>query len=184
MRNLTKNAIKESFIKLLNEKPLSEITVKAIANDCEINRNTFYYHYQDIPAIIEEIVVDEFEKVLKENPTIDNTESGILAIYKFAEENRRAIYHIYNSVNRNIFEDYLWKLADSIVRTFTSNVLSDVKISKNDERLLMLMIKSLSVGLALEWLNRGMTGDVVKDVHRICEAASGTIERVIANCAL
>ena len=42
MLQLTKKAIVNSFIKLLNEKPLDKITVKSIAEDCGINRNTFY----------------------------------------------------------------------------------------------------------------------------------------------
>lgn len=48
MLQLTKKAIVNSFIKLLNEKPLDKITVKNIAEDCGINRNTFYYHFSDI----------------------------------------------------------------------------------------------------------------------------------------
>ena len=32
----------DSFIKLLNAKPLDKITVKDIVEDCGINRNTFY----------------------------------------------------------------------------------------------------------------------------------------------
>ena len=48
--SLTKRAIRASFLKLLNERPLNKITVKDIVEDCGINRNSFYYHYPDIPA--------------------------------------------------------------------------------------------------------------------------------------
>ena len=41
----TKRAIRNSFIRLLNERPVSQITVKDIVEDCGINRNSFYYHY-------------------------------------------------------------------------------------------------------------------------------------------
>ena len=41
MTTLTKDAIKQSFMKLLNQKPLSKITVKEIVEDCGINRNSF-----------------------------------------------------------------------------------------------------------------------------------------------
>ena len=47
MANFTQKAIKESFIKLLNEKPISKISVKDIVEDCGINRNSFYYHYAE-----------------------------------------------------------------------------------------------------------------------------------------
>ena len=42
--SLTKRAIRASFLKLLNERPLNKITVKDIVEDCGINRNSFYYH--------------------------------------------------------------------------------------------------------------------------------------------
>jgi len=58
MPNFTKMAIKSTFIKLLNEKPLSQITVKDIVEECGVNRNSFYYHFQDIPALVEEIVTE------------------------------------------------------------------------------------------------------------------------------
>ena len=44
MAQFTKRAIVESFIRLLNEKPLDKITVKEILDYCGINRNTIYYH--------------------------------------------------------------------------------------------------------------------------------------------
>ena len=49
MSAYTKQAIKNSFLKLLNDRPLNQVTVKAIVEDCGINRNTFYYHFTDIP---------------------------------------------------------------------------------------------------------------------------------------
>ena len=56
MPNFTKKAIKETFIELLDERPLNKITVKDIVEDCGINRNSFYYHFEDLPALVEEIV--------------------------------------------------------------------------------------------------------------------------------
>lgn len=43
MAQFTKQAIINSFLKLLEETPLDKITVKDIVEDCGINRNTFYY---------------------------------------------------------------------------------------------------------------------------------------------
>ena len=54
MPNFTRRAIKESFLKLLNQRPLNQITVKDIVEDCGINRNSFYYHFSDLPALVEE----------------------------------------------------------------------------------------------------------------------------------
>ena len=50
MPPFAKREIKNSFIKLLTERPISQITVKDIVEDCGVNRNSFYYHFQDIPS--------------------------------------------------------------------------------------------------------------------------------------
>ncbi len=59
MANFTKKAIRESFLKLLTQRPLSQITVKDIVADCGINRNTFYYYFEDISNLIENIVEED-----------------------------------------------------------------------------------------------------------------------------
>ena len=59
MTNLTKDLIKKTFVSLLERMPLTQITVKMIVEGCGINRNSFYYHYQDLPALIEEIVRED-----------------------------------------------------------------------------------------------------------------------------
>ena len=62
---LTKRAIKESFVNLLNERPLNKISVRDITDKCGINRNSFYYHYQDIPALMEEILTEQIDDIIE-----------------------------------------------------------------------------------------------------------------------
>ena len=54
--NRTKEAIVNAFWELLEEKPYNKITVKDIVDRCQINRNTFYYHFHDIPELLESII--------------------------------------------------------------------------------------------------------------------------------
>ena len=70
--NITKRAIQEAFLAVLNEKPLGKITVKDITDRCGINRNTFYYHYQDIPALLEEICQNQVEDIISKYPTLNS----------------------------------------------------------------------------------------------------------------
>ena len=54
----TKNVIRKGFIELLEQRSLDKISVVDIAEHCGINRNTFYYYYCDIYALIREILED------------------------------------------------------------------------------------------------------------------------------
>ena len=65
MAAFTKQAIKASFLKLLGMYPLRDISVKMIVEDCGINRKSFYYHYQDIPALLEEILTEQADALLE-----------------------------------------------------------------------------------------------------------------------
>lgn len=60
---MTKNLLKESLLELLNDKPLPKITIKEICENADINRSTFYLHYQDQFALCDEIENDSVEKI-------------------------------------------------------------------------------------------------------------------------
>ena len=59
-----RESIKASFRKLLEERPLREITVREIVQDCGVNRNSFYYHFKDIPALLEEIITEYADRII------------------------------------------------------------------------------------------------------------------------
>ena len=75
MADFTKKAIRDSFLKLLAERPLKQISVRDIVEGCGINRNTFYYHYQDIPQLLEAIASEEAELLITEHPEFASMES-------------------------------------------------------------------------------------------------------------
>ena len=152
MKNLTKQLIKETFISLIDQKPLTQITVKMIVEECGINRNSFYYHYQDLPTLIEEMIREEADEIIN---------------------------HIYNSVNRDIFEQYLWKVCDHIVESYGQTLIKGRKIDEFDKEIIHLFYKSECFGLVINWLDRKMEPDVHKLISRFCELHRGVIEGMI-----
>ena len=107
MPNFTKKAIKETFIKLLDERPLNQITVKDIVEDCGINRNSFYYHYADLPALLEEVVAEDLKEIMESHPTVASLEEGFDTVVESILRRKRAVLHIYNSLSRDVFERYI-----------------------------------------------------------------------------
>ena len=82
----TKMAIAFAFKELLLEKPLNKITVNDIAEKCEMNRQTFYYHFHDILELTEWICEEDAERALKENKTYDTWQEGFLAIFNMIKK--------------------------------------------------------------------------------------------------
>lgn len=52
MADFTKRAINDTFRKMLKTQKVGPITVKSITDACEISRNTFYYHYDSLTALL------------------------------------------------------------------------------------------------------------------------------------
>ena len=70
MAQRTEKAIANALKKLLAKRPLNKITISDIANECGINRMTFYYHYRDVYDLIECIANEELKGALEGKRTL------------------------------------------------------------------------------------------------------------------
>ena len=53
MAHATKQLLANALKKKLNQKTLDKITVTELAEDCGVNRQTFYYNFQDIYDLLD-----------------------------------------------------------------------------------------------------------------------------------
>ncbi len=63
----TKKVIREAFFFCLAEKPLREVTVKAVCDRAEINRATFYRYYRDCYDLLDRLeqeMLSAFREIL------------------------------------------------------------------------------------------------------------------------
>lgn len=182
MSNFTERAIRGAFISLLNERPLSKITVKDITDRCGINRNSFYYHYQDIPSLLSEVFTSEINRIISEYPSIDSMETCVKVAVGFSLENRKAILHVFNSINRDMFEQYLWRVCEHTVKVYLDTALPDVKLTNTDRDIINRYLVCEVFGLILGWLNTGMKENYESFFTRACEIRKGFLEEMIEYC--
>ena len=175
--NLTKNAIMSSLVKLLNEKPLDKITVKDIVVDCGINRNTFYYHYHDIYDLLKDIFSIETEKALELAGEKKSWQEGFLYSAQFILQNKRAVYHVYSSSNRDQLERYMYSITGAIMTGFVRRESEGLDASEEDIKLLAEFYKHAVVGIYKEWLQNGLKGDPEEFILRIGRLLDGNIRR-------
>lgn len=167
MANFTRKAIKETFILLLEERPLSDITVKDIVERCGINRNSFYYHYQDLPSLIEEIIKEEAESIIRSYPSVTTIVECFDAVIEFASRKKKAIMHIYRSLSRDVFEKNLMMVCEYAVRSYVETALVQEPISSDDKTTIINYYKCVCFGLTIDWLNNGMAEEYTKSIRRI-----------------
>ena len=182
MAGFAKKAIRDSFIKLLNERPLSQITVRDIVDACGVNRNTFYYYFQDIPQLVETIINEDANRVIQEHPSIESVEDCLNAAIRFALENRKAVLHIYHSINRDIYEQYQWRVCEHAVMTYVDGILAGRTVAEPDRKLMIDYLKCMCFGFVVGWLETGMQEGIQTRFQRIYELKQGDLERLIARC--
>lgn len=179
MPTFTKQAIKASFMKLLNEQPLGKITVRSIVEDCGINRNSFYYHYQDIPALIEEIITESADRLIREYPRIDSLEECMDTAVHSMLSRKKAILHIFNSVSRDVYEQYLMRCCTYIITTYCDTAFAGSPINEEDRELLRRFLIWELFGASLDWVGRGMPEEALRDLRRIISLFDGLHEEVM-----
>ena len=159
MSQTTKKALASSLKKLLAMKPLSKITVIDLVNDCEVNRQTFYYHFQDINDLLEWFIMNEASKALGDSKTYDTWQQGFVKILQYARENKAVIMNISNSIDHAQAEKYLYKIAYELLLGVVDEKASGLPIKEEDKKTIADFYKYAFVGLALDWLKKGMKED-------------------------
>ena len=182
MPNFTRNAIKASFLKLLSQRPLNQITVKDIVEDCGVNRNSFYYHFEDLPALLEEIVGEQAAVMIQRHPTVASAEEGCDAIVEFVAQNKRAVYHIYNSLSRDIFERHLMKLCQHVVSAYVEALPAG--LAEEDRAVLIHFHRCALFGTVIDWLNEGMRWDIAAYFRQVSRLRMGWPEKPLGKAPL
>ena len=60
----TKRMLANTLISLMKKKPLSKISISEIVKECQINRKTFYYHFEDIYGLLEWHLEQEINSII------------------------------------------------------------------------------------------------------------------------
>lgn len=61
----TRRAIRSAFYELIKEKPLEKITVREIAERAEINKTTFYAHYETVYDLVDQLQQEAVAEILQ-----------------------------------------------------------------------------------------------------------------------
>lgn len=175
MSQFTKKAIFDAFIKLITERPFDKITVKDIVTECGVNRNTFYYYFEDIYALVDELFQIETQKILGDNTDYSSWQEAFFKAIDFLVQNKMAIYHIYKHISREQVENYLNRVAFNNISVFVRNEAEGLNASEEDIKLVAKFYSHALVGEVLEWLSGGMKTDPRAFIERLGVLFDGNI---------
>ena len=169
--SITKEALATALKKLLEQQPLSKISVKHITDYCNISRNTFYYHFKDKYELINWMFyTDMLENVNSFNDPSKLTESFV-KVCKALYAERKFYFACFQYVGQNslfesLYEIYyeLWKINIDMGYSECGFKLSESELS------LMAKLKAHAlVGIIKDWVDEGMHDNYMKYFEQIRE---------------
>lgn len=174
-KNYTEDLIKKEFMNLLDKKTLNKISVTELAKKCDIERKTFYYHYENLEQLIKEIFESELEVVIEEfNENLSWEDSFILAA-TFILENKRAIRHIYFSDYKANVEKYVYSMAGEVIIKYVKHISKDTRAKEIDINLISYFYQCALSSALIQWIATNMKTDPVVITNRIGKLMDGNI---------
>lgn len=183
MAKQTQRFIMSTFMQLLESESLDKITVRDIVEECEINRNTFYYHYSDIYDLLDDVFRVETEKFMSEDVD-ENTTFGeeYERAARFVLKYKRAILHIYDSKKRDVLQNYLETLAFAFISRFVKKEADGYGLSDEDIDYITGFYTHAIVGNTLGWIKRKLPSGQEKFIARTAGTFNATVKDMIRQC--
>ena len=179
MSQTTKRALEQSLKNLLLKKPLNKITINDIAEDCGINRMTFYYHFQDIYDLVEWSCYEDAKKALEEKKTHDTWQQGFLQIFEAVKANKPFVMNVYRCVHREQVEKYLKPLTDDLLMNVIEEQAAGMTVRQEDKEFIARVYSYIFVGLMLDWIRDDMKEDPESIVERLALVVQDTISAAL-----
>ena len=179
MSQVTKRALEASLKNLLLQKPLNKITINDIAEDCGINRMTFYYHFKDIYDLVEWCCQEDASKALAGNKTYETWQQGLLQIFQAVLDNKPFILNVYRSVSREQVESYLYKVTYDLLEGVVEEQARGMSVRQEDKEFIATLYKYMFVGLMLDWIRSDMKGNPKLIVDRMEQVIHGSVNAAL-----
>lgn len=175
MSQVTKRALEQSLKNLLLKKPLTKVTINDIAQDCGINRMTFYYHFRDIYDLVEWACVEDARKALEGKKSHDTWQQGLLQIFEVVKENKPFVMNVYRCVHQEQVEKYTKPLVDQLILEIIDEEIGTMTVAEEDKAFLARVYSHIFGGLMMDWIRDDMREDPKEIVDRLAVLLKGTI---------
>lgn len=154
MRNSkdTKKLLSSSLKELMKIKALDKISIRELTEHAGVNRQTFYYHFEDIYDLLKWIFQQETVQLLIGHESTRIWQDGLLQLFYYLDENREICLCALRSVGRDLLKRFIF----SEIHTIFGQVVKEFGEKLNDPEKYMSFLThfyTLSfAGLVESWL--------------------------------
>ena len=169
----TKKSLAKSLKKLMRLTPLHKISVKDVVKDCNLNRQTFYYHFHDIYELVEWIYKTEAIESIAEYKSYNTWIDGFYKIFLYIEGNKEFCYNTLNSLSRTHLDMYLFSVINGLLMGVINEISSDMIIKIEDKKFMADFYTHAFAGLVIQWMKDGMKEDPKVLIEKLKELIEG-----------
>lgn len=173
---ITKKAIAAALKQVCNEKPFDKISIADITAACGLNRQTFYYHFQDKYELLSWIYYNENFAKITEDITFSNWEEKMLQMLTIMVGEK----HFYMNTVReqeHTFESYLFEMSKALFIEAIGRLDQEQQLTE-EERAFDAEFYAYGIcGVILSWTRGGMRMEPELVAKRLRSLAD-TTERI------
>ena len=178
----TKNRIYECALKMAEKYPVNRITVRAIVAECEITRNTFYYHFHDLYDVYVSFVDSKIDELMKCADT--DAEAAFFDFIELAVGYKKVWLNLYKSVGHERLSEFVSEKIKRLIMMSISKAYNIESISALDLEIICTFYEEAIFGILIRWLKdtRFNSKDKLKySLERIRILFDGQLEALIKN---
>lgn len=104
----TKKELAAALKRQMARKPINKITVRELVAECGINRNSFYYHFEDIYALFKWMIEAEAVEIVKQYDLMMDYHEVINFVLDYVESNQYLLANAYNAIGQAGLKRFLY----------------------------------------------------------------------------
>ncbi|MCR5137595.1 MAG: TetR/AcrR family transcriptional regulator C-terminal domain-containing protein [Oscillospiraceae bacterium] len=180
MASGTKEALAEALRKMMTVKPIDKVTVKDIVEICGVNRQTFYYHFDDVDDLLEWVFEQDSDRVFPHEVIYDHWLEDMMVYFDYLESNSSFTLNVYNSNSRLYMLRYLKERMEECIRSFAVIASEGKNISRQDFDFIVKFYANCAIGFISQWMDLGMQLPREITRERILKVMDQSVENLIA----
>lgn len=178
-----KEVFAESLKKMLEKKTLDHIAVKDIVEDCGVSRQAFYYHFNDIYALIEWIFKMEATEALSNNHDINTWQQGYCRILERMRDNKILITNVYRSVSREYLEMFMYNVLHDVIFQVVEEQAKGMLVEQKHKEFIAHFYSLAVVAMGIDWVRNGMKEKPAEIAEQVAVLVKGDFRKALMKYA-
>lgn len=154
MREDMKSVIADTFSKMLEKEDVDKITVTKLIKECNISRQTFYYHFQDIMDVLEWTFRRATQELAQKSLEADDCRGALTEFVTFVRKQKIKLERLLYSRRWVQIERMLADSAVVYLSEMARNLAPDMDVSFEDLQVMLRFYACGMVGVLLEYMEK------------------------------